>query len=59
MSEPVQLPAPPFLLEVQTERLIDLMLALEAVGFELAGKVGHSARFVLRDVERIAVQGDA
>lgn len=53
MSNPVtQLPAPPFLLEVQTERFIDAIQALESVGFELASKPGHPARFVLRDTEQ-------
>lgn len=53
MSDPVrQLPAPPFLLEVQTERLIDAIQALELVGFELVSKPGHPARYVLRDTEQ-------
>ncbi len=53
MSAPVtQLPAPPFLLEVQTERLVDLMLAVEAARFELRPVLGHPARYVLRDTEQ-------
>lgn len=53
MNAPITtLPAPPFLLEVQTERLVDVMLALESAGFQLAGQVGHTARYVLRDTQQ-------
>jgi hypothetical protein len=43
---------PPFLLEVQTDRFVDVMMALESAGFEVASKPGHSARYVLRDSEQ-------
>jgi hypothetical protein len=57
LSAPTELT--PFVIEVQTERFVDAMLALQEAGFTVDGKPGHAARYVLRDAERCCEQGAA
>jgi predicted RNA binding protein YcfA (HicA-like mRNA interferase family) len=46
------LPVAPFLLEVHTERLIDLMLALQDSGFKVTYVRGSFSRYRIDDKEQ-------
>lgn len=45
----VQLPAAPFLLEIHTEKLVDLMLALQDAGFKVTYVRGSMNRYRVDD----------
>lgn len=47
----VKLPVAPFLLELHSERLIDLMLALQDAGFKVTYKRGSLNRYRVEDRE--------
>lgn len=57
MSAPnvvAKLPVPPFLLEIHTEELVSVMLALQEAGFKVTYKRGSLNRYRVEDREDVS-----